>query len=98
MRHAKATVGPSILTFVLCLSALCVLGGSIRAQEWKKVADGVEYAQLRRDFAGRAVDINLLRLDLTKVRLDVHHAMDMAIGTEKTSPIATRLGAFAGIN
>jgi exopolysaccharide biosynthesis protein len=68
------------------------------AQEWKTVADGVEHAQVRRDFSGKAVNINLLRLDLRKVRLDVHHAMDMAIGTEKTSSIATRHGAFAAIN
>ena len=42
--------------------------------------------------------MNLLRLDLTKVRLDVVHAMDAAIGPEKTSSIATRHGAFAAIN
>ena len=42
--------------------------------------------------------MNLLRLDLTKIRLDVVHAMDAAIGTEKTSSIATRHGAFAAIN
>lgn len=62
------------------------------------VADGVEYAEVRREFSGKAVDINLLRLDLKKVRLDVHHALDRAIGTEKTSSIATRHGALAAIN
>lgn len=80
---------------------LCVLGGlcvSIPAQEWKTVADGVEHATVRREFGGKPVNINLLRLDLKKVRLDVHHAMDMAIGTEKTSSIATRHKAFAAIN
>lgn len=83
------------------VSALCVLCASVvnlAAQDWKTVADGVEYAQVRREFSGKAVDINLLRLDLKKVRLDVHHAMDMAIGTEKTSSIATRHGAFAAVN
>jgi hypothetical protein len=84
-----------ILSF---LGVLCVLCGQSPAQDWKTVADGVEYAQVRREFSGKAVDINLLRLDLKKVRLDVHHAMDMAIGTEKTSSIATRHGAFAAIN
>lgn len=81
--------------FSLCL---CVSAVQIFSQDWKSVADGVEYAQVRREFSGKAVDINLLRLDLKKVRLDVHHAMDMAIGTEKTSSIAKRKGAIAAIN
>ena len=42
--------------------------------------------------------MNMLRLDLTKVRLDVVHAMDAAIGTERTSSIAIRHGAVAAIN
>lgn len=89
-------VQPTKLVLILCvLSVLCV---NISAQDWKTVADGVEYAEVRREFSGKPVNINLLRLDLTKVRLDVHHAMDMAIGTEKTSSIATRHGAFAAIN
>lgn len=85
-----------ILLSSLCV--LCVLCVSISAQEWKSVADGVEYAEVRREFSGKPVNINLLRLDLKKVRLDVHHAMDAAIGTEKTSSIATRHKAFAAIN
>ncbi|MFN2391204.1 MAG: phosphodiester glycosidase family protein, partial [Pyrinomonadaceae bacterium] len=40
----------------------------------------------------------LLRLDLTKVRLDVVHALDAAIGIETTSSIATRHGGIAAIN
>ena len=78
-----------------CLSVLC---GNSFAQDWKIVADGVEYAQVRREFSGKAVDINLLRLDLKKVRLDVHHALDRAVGTEKTSSIAQRKRAIAAIN
>ena len=77
---------------------LCVLCGQISAQEFKTVKDGIEYAEVTREISGLKVNMNLLRLDLTKVRLDVHHAMDMAIGTEKTSSIATRHGAFAAIN
>lgn len=77
---------------------LCVSVVNSPAQDWKSVADGVEYAQVRREFSGKSVDINLLRLDLKKVRLDVHHAFDRAIGTEKTSSIATRHKAFAAIN
>lgn len=85
-----------ILISVLC--ALCVLCGRSSAQDFKTVHDGVEYAQVTREISGLNVNMNLLRLDLTKVRLDVHHAMDAAIGTEKTSSIASRHGAVAAIN
>ncbi len=90
---------PAIYQLFLWISlCLCVSAVKFPAQDWKTVVDGVEYAQVRREFSGKSVSINLLRLDLKKVRLDVHHAMDMAIGTEKTSSIATRHKAFAAIN
>lgn len=65
--------------------------------------DGIEYAQTTRqmksaDGKPENVVFNLLKLDLTKVRLDVVHAMDSAIGLEKTSSIANRYGAIAAIN
>ena len=53
---------------------------------------------MTREIDNQPVKMNLLRLDLTKVRLDVVHAMDAAIGTETVSSIATRHGAFAAIN
>lgn len=71
---------------------------SINAQEFKTVQDGIEYAEMSREIDKTPVKMNLLRLDLTKVRLDVMHAMDSAIGVEKTSSIATRHGAIAAIN
>ncbi len=83
---------------ILFLCALCVLCGESSAQDFKTVHDGVEYAQVVHKLGSDPVKINLLRLDLKKVRLDVHHAMDAAIGTEKTSSIATRHGAVAAIN
>lgn len=58
---------------------LCVLCGEITAQEWKTVNDGIEYAEVTSEIGGLKVNMNLLRLDLTKVRLDVVHAMDAAI-------------------
>lgn len=97
-------ISPNSVKFArlsLLVSALCVLCASvvnISAQDWKTVAAGVEYAEVRREFSGKPVDINLLRLDPKKVRLDVRHAMDTAIGTEKTSSIAVRHKAFAAIN
>jgi len=93
----KATFA-RISIFFSYLSILCVLCVSISAQDWKTLKDGIEHAEVRREFSGKPVNINLLRLDLKKVRLDVHHAMDAAIGTEKTSSIAMRHGAFAAIN
>jgi exopolysaccharide biosynthesis protein len=84
--------------FVLLLSALSVLCGETTAQDFKTVRDGIEYAEVTREIDKQPVRMNLLRLDLTKVRLDVAHAMDAAIGTEKTSSIATRHRAIAAIN
>ncbi|MEO8574669.1 MAG: phosphodiester glycosidase family protein [Pyrinomonadaceae bacterium] len=84
---------------VSLIGVLCALCGSIFAQDWKSIHDGVEYAHVDQKISGDPIKINLLRLDLiSKVRLDVHHALDGAIGTETTSSIATRHGAVAAIN
>jgi Phosphodiester glycosidase len=71
---------------------------SIFAQDFKTVEDGIEYAEVTRGTKEEPVRVNLLKLDLKKVRLDVVHALDAAIGLEKTSSIASRHGAFAAIN
>jgi hypothetical protein len=85
--------------FLLCLSIVWLgVSASATAQDFKTVHDGIEYAELTRTIAGQPVRMNLLRLDLTKVRFDVVHAMDMAIGTETVSSMAKRHGAFAAIN
>lgn len=83
---------------ILLLSVLCVSVVRTSAQDFRTVRDGVEYAQVEHKLGSEPVKINLLRLDLTKVRLDVHHALDAAIGTEKTSSIAMRHNAVAAIN
>ena len=82
----------------LALLLLCVLCGKSSAQDFKTVHPGVEYAQVTHKLGSDPMKINLLRLDLTKVRLDVHHAFDRAIGVEPTSGIAKRHGAVAAIN
>ncbi len=64
----------------------------------KPIQDGIEYAEMTREIDKMPVKMNLLRFDLTKVRLDVVHAMDSAIGTETVSSMATRHGAIAAIN
>jgi exopolysaccharide biosynthesis protein len=84
-----------ISVFILFILFIPVL---ISAQDFKTIQDGIEYAELQREIDKVPVRMNLLRLDLTKVRLDVVHAMDSAIGVEKTSSIATRHGAIAAIN
>jgi len=84
--------------FLFFLGALCALVVDTSAQDFKTLKPGIEYAEVTKEISGLKVNMNLLRLDLTKVRLDVVHAMDAAIGTEKTSSIATRHGAFAAIN
>ncbi len=71
---------------------------SISAQDFKTINDSIEYAKIKRGTEIEPIKINLLRLDLTKVRLDVVHALDAAIGLETTSSIATRHGALAAIN
>jgi hypothetical protein len=90
MKKLTFLIGVHLWLVVLCLT--------VGAQEFKTVQDGVEYAEFEREIDKLPVRMNLLRLDLTKVRLDVVHAMDEAIGVEKTSSIATRYGALAAIN
>ena len=81
--------------YALCLCASVVVTS---AQDWKTLHDGVEYARVEHKIGNDPVKINLLRLDLRKVRLDVHHALDKAIGLETTSSIAKRKGAVAAVN
>jgi len=88
----------SIITQAL-ISSLCVLSAvSASAQDWRAVRNGIEYAEVTRTIDNQPVRMNLLRLDLKKVRLDVVHALDAAIGTETVSSLAKRHGAFAAIN
>jgi exopolysaccharide biosynthesis protein len=94
--HTNAFARTRILVFILC--CLCILVSHSLAQNYKTVHDGVEYAQVDHKLGSDPVKINLLRLDPAKVRVDVQHAMDAAIGTEKTSSIAARHGAVAAIN
>lgn len=85
---------------VLVLSICSLLGffAQVSAQVFKTIKPGVEYAQVRREISGKNVNIDLVRLDLSRVRIDVHHANEKAIGTEATSAIAKRKRAIAAIN
>ncbi|HQZ81698.1 MAG TPA: phosphodiester glycosidase family protein [Pyrinomonadaceae bacterium] len=88
----------SVKTLSLLAVLLAILAGFAAAQDFKDVHPGVEYVKLSRVIDGRNVNFDLLRLDLKKIRLDVVHAMDSAIGTEKTSSLARRHNAVAAIN
>jgi exopolysaccharide biosynthesis protein len=95
----KLFFGKKYVRFALfAVLALCVLGGRDSAQDFKLIHPGVEYAEVTRTIDNQPVRMNLLRLDLTKVRLDVVHALDAAIGTETVSSIAMRKHALAAIN
>ena len=85
-----------LLVFTLCV--LCGLCVKTNAQTFKQLHPGVEYAQVEHKLGSDPVKINLLRLDLTKVRLDVQLGMDAVVGLEKTSSIAARHGGVAAIN
>jgi exopolysaccharide biosynthesis protein len=87
-----------ILAFICLNYCFVALAVSVSAQEYRTVQDGIEHAKMTRKIKDDPVVVNLLRLDLSKVRLDVVHAMDAAIGTETTSSMATRYGAIAAIN
>ncbi|HEX2640527.1 MAG TPA: phosphodiester glycosidase family protein [Pyrinomonadaceae bacterium] len=91
---AAALRRPVLIVFC----ALCALCSESLGQDFRPVHDGVEYAEVIRTISGQPVRMNLLRLDLSKVRLDLAHAGNGVIGMEKTSSIATRTGAVAAIN
>jgi exopolysaccharide biosynthesis protein len=67
------------------------------------IAPGVEHIQITRghksekDATGPWL-INLLRIDLTKARLLMVHALDEAVGLETVSSLAARYGAIAAVN
>lgn len=98
MKYFTSTRFASSRHLVFALCVLCALCGYSPAQDFKTVHPGVEYAKVGSKIGSDPVKINLLRLDLKKVRLDVHHALDKAIGLETTSSIAKRKGAIAAIN
>jgi exopolysaccharide biosynthesis protein len=87
-----------LFVFVCLNYCFVFLAASISAQQFQTIQDGIEHAKFTRKIKDDPVVVNLLRLDLSKVRLDVVHAMDAAIGTETTSSMATRHGAIAAIN
>ena len=75
----------------------------LQSQKFQVVAPGIEYLKITRGIASSDETkgpwlINLLRVDLKLVRLDVVHALDEGVGLETVSSMAARHQAIAGIN
>ncbi len=67
------------------------------------IAPGIEHIQITRGYKSEKEAtgpwfINMLRIDLTKARLRMVHAMDEAVGLETVSSMAARYGALAAVN
>jgi exopolysaccharide biosynthesis protein len=72
-------------------------------QKSEVLAPGIEHLQITRGYksdkdATGPWFINMLRIDLSKARLRLVHAMDEAVGLETVSSLAARHGALAAIN
>jgi exopolysaccharide biosynthesis protein len=80
---------------VVLVATFSIAARQAPAVDWRTIAPGVEHAQVTRDAPW---NINLLRIDLTRTRLDVVHARDDAVGLETLSAIAVRKRAIAAIN
>ena len=67
------------------------------------IAPGVEHLQIVRGYKSEKEAtgpwlINILRIDLSRARLRLVHALDEAVGLETVSSMAARYGALAAIN
>lgn len=67
------------------------------------IVPGIEHIQITRGYKSEKEAtgpwfINLLRIDLTKARLQMVHALDEAVGLETVSSMAARYGALAAVN
>jgi exopolysaccharide biosynthesis protein len=67
------------------------------------VAPGVEHLQIVRGYKSEKDAtgpwfINMLRVDLSRARLRMVHALDEAVGLETVSSMASRYGALAAVN
>jgi hypothetical protein len=99
VRHVR----PLGLTAALVAAGVALATYSEQDVVWRTVAEGVEHAHIARNVArGGAPEgnwnIHALRVDLSRVRLDVVRAMDAAIGLETVSSMAQRYDAIAAIN
>jgi len=89
----------STMTSGVMLATICVAAQRPADVSWSSVAPGVEHAQIVRGApSGGSWQINALRVDMARARLDVVRARDRATGLEPVTSIAARTGALAAIN
>src|SRR6266566_185211 len=72
-------------------------------QKSEFITPGIEHIQITRGYksdkeATGPWFINILRIDLSRARLQMVHAMDEAVGLETVSSMAARYGAMAAVN
>lgn len=109
-RTSKRALSTSVISIVL-VAALGTLArdrpslflNHVSQPKSEFIASGIEHIQITRGYKSDKDTtgpwfINMLRIDLTKARLRMVHAMDEAVGLETTSSMAARYGALAAIN
>jgi hypothetical protein len=85
-----------LVTVLLAIAPLTSQQSNI---SWRPVADGIEHTHFTRPAPGEGQwNINALRIDTSKARLDVVRARDVAIGLEPVTSIAARTNAIAAVN
>src|SRR6266404_877171 len=96
-------VGEGILTRAQDSKILSQSAAATSGLKSEFIAPGIEHLQITRGYKSEKEAtgpwfINLLRIDLTKARLRMVHAMDEALGLETVSSMAARYGALAAVN
>lgn len=110
-RLIRRTLSHSIVCMLLLAAAISPHAQEPSTQSSKPtdhlksevIAPGVEHLQIIRGYKSEKEAtgpwlINMLRIDLSKTRLRMVHAMDEAVGLETVSSMATRYGALAAVN
>ena len=105
MPHLRYRLRYLLLVALLCPANLARAQTAPQAsnQRSESIAPGIEHIQITRGFksdkeATGPWFINMLRIDLTRARLRMVHALDEAVGLETTTSMASRHGALAAIN
>src|SRR6267378_3915177 len=97
-----------LIGLLACISFVATIPSATQtltssAQKSEFIAPGIEHLQITRGYksdkeATGPWFINMLRINLSRARLQMAHAMDEAVGLETVSSIATRYGALAAVN
>jgi exopolysaccharide biosynthesis protein len=103
-RRSVSKVLPAIVGAFLIATALALAQTANRIEPKSEfIAPGIEHIQITRGYqsdkeATGPWFINLLRIDLTKARLRMVHALDEQVGLETVSSMPARYGALAAVN